>query len=84
MIKRDEDLHDELMKAFNAYFKANQTWMKKGTRIAGMQTRYWLSEIRRICSARRKVIMDWRYELDAEKRNKKAQNGNHTGNIDDN
>lgn len=65
---QDEDLHDELLKAFNAYFKANQIWMKKGTRRAGMQTRHWLKEIRRICLARRKSIMDWRYAIDAEKK----------------
>lgn len=83
-MERDEDLHDELMKAFNAYFKANQTWMRKGTRVAGMQTRYWLSEIRRICSARRKVIMQWRYDIDAEKRERQAQKGNQKGKNDDN
>ncbi len=81
---QDEDLHDELMKAFNAYFKANQVWMKKGTRVAGMQTRYWLSEIRRICSARRKSIMQWRYDIDAEKRQRKAQNLDPKGNSNDN
>ena len=74
MIKRDESSHDELMRAFNEYFKANQTWIVKGIRRAGMQTRYWLSEIRRICSARRVIIMDWRFEVDKDKKQRKAQN----------
>lgn len=73
MIDRNEELHAELMQAFNSYFKANQAWILKGTRKAGMQTRFWLSEIRRIAKAQRKVIMDWRYDIDAEKRSKITQ-----------
>lgn len=83
-MEREEELHDQLMQAFNAYFKANQAWIKKGTRKAGMETRYWLSEIRRICSARRKVIMDWRYHIDAEKRLRQAQNDTQKGSDNDN
>lgn len=74
MIDRNEELHTELMKAFNSYFKANQKWVTKGTRKAGMQARFWLSEIRRIAKAQRQVIMEWRYDIDAEKKERKAQN----------
>lgn len=73
-MERDEELHDELMKAFREYFKANQDWVQKGTRRAGMDTRRWLNEIRHICSKRRKVIMDWRYDLNEKTALKKAQN----------
>lgn len=75
MIDRNDELHSELMRAFNCYFKANQKWVTKGTRKAGMQARFWLSEIRRIAKAQRQVIMNWRYDIDAEKKEKKAQNG---------
>ena len=74
-MRREEETHDALMKAFQQYFKANQTWINKGTRRAGMDTRYWLSEIRRICSQRRDNIMDWRRWLNEETAQKKAQKG---------
>jgi len=77
---RDEELHSQLMDAFQKYFKANQDWINKGTRRAGMDTRYWLSEIRRIASIRRKVIQDWRHDLDKIKAEKKKnQNQKTTG-----
>lgn len=68
---RDEELHSQLMAAFQKYFKANQDWINKGTRRAGMDTRYWLSEIRRISSLRRKAIQEWRHGLDEIKAEKK-------------
>lgn len=42
---QDEELHEQLMKAFREYFKANQEWMAKGTRRAGMDTRHWLTKL---------------------------------------
>lgn len=70
---RDEETHDKLMNAFREYYKANQKWLDKGTRRAGMDTRHWLNEIRHICDDRRKVIMDWRYDLNEKTEAKKAQ-----------
>lgn len=70
---QDEELHEQLLYAFRQYFEANQKWINKGTRRAGMDTRYWLNEIRRICTERRKVIMDWRYDLNEKTEAKKAQ-----------
>lgn len=72
-MERDEKTHDELMAAFREYYKANQHWIARGTRRAGMDTRYWLSEIRRICSDRRDKIMEWRHELNEATEEKKAQ-----------
>lgn len=72
-MRREEETHDQLMKAFQQYFKANQTWINKGTRRAGMDARYWLSEIRRLCSQRRDNIMEWRRWLNEETAEKKAQ-----------
>jgi hypothetical protein len=71
MTPQDEDLHDQLMHAFSQYFKANQQWLNKATRRAGMDTRYWLSEIRRIASERRIKIQEWRHDLDRHKAEKK-------------
>jgi len=70
---RDEELHAELLQAFREYFEANQRWLNKGTRRAGMDVRHWLNVIRKICSERRKVVMDWRYELNEQTKAKKAQ-----------
>lgn len=81
---KDEELHAELLKAFRQYFEANQKWISKGTRRAGMDTRFWLSEIRRICSARRKHIMDWRYDLNEKTEEKKAQKRQGTSDTDTN
>jgi len=81
VIPQDEELHDQLMEAFRKYFKANQDWINKGTRRAGMDTRFWLSEIRRLASERRMKIQEWRHNIDkhkAEKKkiqNQKAQDG---------
>ena len=66
------DTHDELLKAFRQYFEANQKWINEQTRVAGMDARFWLSEIRRICSRRRVEIQDWRHEVDRAKRERKA------------
>jgi uncharacterized protein with von Willebrand factor type A (vWA) domain len=70
---REEDTHDELMRAFREYFKANQDWINKGTRRAGQNARFWLSEIRRIAKQRRFNIMEWRYDLNEKTQAKKAQ-----------
>jgi len=84
MIDREEELHEQLMEAFRLYFKANQEWHTKGTRRAGIKTRNCLSEIRRICSERRKVIQQWRYEVDDDKRARKNQKSKAKGSDDDN
>ena len=64
--------HDDLYRAFQQYFKYNQIWLTKGTKRSAMDTRHWLSEIRKICSQRRVEIQDWRHEKDKFKANQKA------------
>ena len=64
--------HDELYQAFQQYFKYNQIWLTIGTKRSAMDTRYWLSEIRRVCSQRRVEIQDWRHEKDKFKKIQKA------------
>ena len=73
---QDEELHAELMRAFRKYFEANQTWLAKGTKRACMDTRYWMSEIRRICKLRRAELMTWRYEKNEQMKAEKAQKAN--------
>lgn len=79
-MQQDEELHAELLRLFRLYFEANQNWVNKGTRRAGMDTRRLLSDIRRVCSARRDHIMEWRRWLDSEK----AQNKGSAGPDNDN
>jgi hypothetical protein len=66
------DSHDELLKAFRQYFEANQRWINDQTRVAGKEMRWWLSEIRRICTKRRAEVQEWRHDVDAQKAKKKA------------
>jgi hypothetical protein len=74
-MKKDEELHEQIMQAFREYFKANQDWVNKGTRRAGMDTRTILNKIKHLAIERRKHIMEWRYDLDADKfERKKAKN----------
>ena len=69
---QDEETHDELMRAFQAYFKANQKWINKGTRIAGEEVRYWLAQIRIIARERRARVQQYRVHLDKSKAQRKA------------
>ena len=63
---QDEELHDELLKAFRAYFSANQEWLNKQTKQSGIRLRQRLSEIRTICSKRRVVVREWGVEKEAQ------------------
>lgn len=69
---QDEDTHEQLMNAFREYFKANQQWINKGTRIAGENTRYWLAQIRIIARERRDKIQRYRVHIDQAKAQKKG------------
>lgn len=76
---QNEESHEQLMSAFREYFKANQDWQNKGTRIAGENMRYWLAQIRIIAKTRREHVQQYRVYLDTAKRarkaNQKAQGG---------
>jgi uncharacterized protein YggL (DUF469 family) len=56
---QDEELHDKLLAEFRKYFAENQAWMNEGTKASAIRVRHILSDIRRICSARRVVIREW-------------------------
>jgi hypothetical protein len=70
---QNEESHEQLMAAFKEYFKANQDWQNKGTRRAGENMRYWLSQIRIIAKARREHVQQYRVWLDRNKASQKAQ-----------
>ena len=69
---QNEESHEQLMAAFREYFKANQDWQRKGTRIAGENMRYWLAQIRIIAKQRREHVQQYRVYLDTAKRERKA------------
>jgi hypothetical protein len=77
---QNEESHEQLMAAFKEYFKANQEWQNRGTRIAGERMRYWLSQIRIIARDRRAHVQQYRMWLDQTKAQKKAAKGKTTDN----
>ena len=54
------DSHDRMIKAFQEYFKWQERFEYKGSDEAGIEARYWLSEIRNEASIRRVEIQDKR------------------------
>ena len=63
------DVHDEMIKAFQEYSKYNLIFVQKKTEQSHIKARLWLSEIRRLARIRRKEIKDQYLEV------KKARNG---------
>jgi hypothetical protein len=63
------DSHDKMIEAFQNYFKWQDRFEHRFSDVAGLKARFWLSEIRRHASMRRKEIQ--------EKRNqhRKTRNG---------
>jgi len=78
MIPQDEELHALLLLEFRKYFAENQTWTNEGTKASAIRLRNSMSEIRRLCSARRKDVRLWMDEKEAQlkerKLKRKAQN----------
>ena len=63
---QDEELHAELMAVFRKYFAENQQWINTGTYASSIRVRHLLSDIRRVCSARRKDIREWQVQKRAQ------------------
>jgi hypothetical protein len=63
---QDEELHAQLLSKFREYFEANQQWVNEGTKASGIRLRQKLSEIRKICSARRVAVREWGIEKEAQ------------------
>ncbi len=58
-IPTENDIHDQLIHAFQQYYKANLHWIQAGSKRSGQDARYWLSEINRLTTEQRKFVMDW-------------------------
>jgi predicted secreted Zn-dependent protease len=65
----NEELHEEIMKAFDEYFRANQRWVTKQSDPSCVQVRKCLQELKRVslklrqlCDQQRLVVQDFRYE----------------------
>lgn len=55
-----DELHDQLMKEFRAYFEDYQTWATTTSHASGIRVRAHLSNIRTIASALRVDILETR------------------------
>ena len=64
------DTHDELIQAYQEYFKWAQKFTYSTSDAAGIKARYWLSEIRRLASDRRTEIQLVRQERKESKKGK--------------
>lgn len=51
-----DDTHDQLTKAYMNYFKYNEKFAKRPSRQSKIQSRKWLSEIRKLSRTRRAEI----------------------------
>jgi hypothetical protein len=73
---QDEELHAQLLAKFREYFEANQQWVNEGTKASGIRLRQKLSEIRKICSARRVAVREWGIEKEAQLLARKERRNN--------
>ena len=76
---KDEELHTELLDAFNVYFEANQRWHSRNTRRAALDTKAALSKIRDICITRKKAIAVWQKEKNEQLRKRHEANPSRKG-----
>ena len=56
------DSHDQMIEAFQNYFKWQERFEYHGSDEAGIKARFWLSEIRKHASTRRLEIQNKRQE----------------------
>ena len=65
-----DDTHDLITKAYLEYYKANENFEIRKSERTKREARRWLSEIRRLCTERRKEIMaDHTAKREASKNN---------------
>lgn len=72
----DEELHEELLRLFRDYYKANLSWKNRKTKKACVETRVILAKIRRAGLKRREFLLDWMKDDTVEKW---SHNNNPTG-----
>ena len=83
MTPQDEELHAELMRVFRVYFTENQQWLSEGTYASSIRLRHLLSDIRNVCSARRKAIRTWQVDKRQQLDERKIRRAQKRGNKDD-
>ena len=64
-----EDTHDQLVKAYLEYFKAQEWWLRKRSHRAYYETQKWLREIRRLAKAKQLENTDY-YQTVKNSKNK--------------
>lgn len=57
-----DNTHEKMIHAFQNYFKWQDRFEWNGSDESGIKARYWLSEIRRYASERRKEIQEKRQD----------------------
>lgn len=67
MIPKD-NLHDEIMTAFNQYFIAHRNWVTTERETSCIRLRAALLELRHLCKSQRAIIQDWRFENFTQRR----------------
>lgn len=75
---QDEELHAELLQLFRIYFEANQTWINRATKQSSIELRQVLSDIRRVCTARRDIVRRWAVNKEAQLAERKIQRNEKT------
>jgi hypothetical protein len=62
-IPGDNPNHEELVYAFQQYYKAYLHWIQSGTKRAGLDARYWLNELKLRAIDERKFVLAWLKEI---------------------
>lgn len=74
---QDEELHAELLRLFRVYFEANQKWINRATKQSSIELRQVLSEIRKLCIARREAVRAWAVTKEAQLAERKIKRKQH-------
>lgn len=64
------EVHDNLIRAFQEYFKNQDKFEFEGNEEAGSRARHWLSEIHKLAKIRRQEIQDKRHTYKAAREGK--------------
>jgi hypothetical protein len=65
----EDDIHDQLTKAYLEYFKANEAFESRRSHRTHLASRKWLREIRRLAKIRQEEIHEtYRSKKEAEKK----------------
>jgi len=54
----EQETHEQIIEAFNAYIEENQKFSDKGNKAAATRARKFLLEMKKLCTARRVEIIE--------------------------